>query len=119
MQFVSRRQCLLALSAPLMAPAAAQHGGDLVIGQAVPLSGVLASSGEQIVKGVQLCFEQVGDRLRMELHDDGCGFDPAQPVNRALGLLSMRERAREIGGELSISSAPGYGTQLALSAPLL
>ena len=60
-----------------------------------------------------------GDRLRMELHDDGCGFDPAQPVNRALGLLSMRERAREIGGELSISSAPGYGTQLALSAPLL
>lgn len=59
------------------------------------------------------------DRLRFELHDDGCGFDPDEPGGSALGLLSMSERAREIGAELSIQSAPGHGTRLLLSAPLL
>lgn len=60
-----------------------------------------------------------GDRLRLSLHDDGCGFDPeARDGSSALGLLSMRERAREIGGELHIHSAPGAGTRLTLDAPL-
>ena len=57
-------------------------------------------------------------RLRLALHDDGCGFDPHAPEGSALGLLSMRERAREIGGELHIHSAPGAGTRLLLSVPL-
>lgn len=62
---------------------------------------------------------RVEDRqLRLELHDDGCGFDPAAPGGSALGLLSMSERAREIGGELQIRSAPGQGTRLSLRAPL-
>ena len=59
------------------------------------------------------------DRLRFELRDDGCGFEPAAPGGSALGLLSMSERAREIGGELQIGSAAGQGTTLTLSAPLL
>lgn len=60
-----------------------------------------------------------GDRLRLTLRDDGCGFDPVASGGSALGLLSMSERAREIGGELQIRSAPGQGTQLQLTAPLL
>ncbi|TSD60786.1 PAS domain S-box protein [Variovorax sp. KBS0712] len=60
-----------------------------------------------------------GERLRLALHDDGCGFDPDAPEGSALGLLSMRERAREIGGELHIHAAPDAGTRLALSVPLL
>jgi PAS domain S-box-containing protein len=64
-----------------------------------------------------LCVD--ADSLRFELHDDGLGFDPAAPTGSALGLLSMSERAREIGGELQIDSAPGRGTHLMLSAPLL
>ncbi|HJW12435.1 MAG TPA: PAS domain-containing sensor histidine kinase [Albitalea sp.] len=59
------------------------------------------------------------DCLRFELRDDGCGFDPAAPGGNALGLLSMSERAREIGGELQVVSAPGQGTRLMLTAPLL
>lgn len=66
--------------------------------------------------GVTLRVEDL--QLRLELHDDGCGFDPAAPGGSALGLLSMRERAREIGGELQIRSAPGQGTRLSLRAPL-
>ncbi|HJV59564.1 MAG TPA: PAS domain S-box protein [Albitalea sp.] len=59
------------------------------------------------------------DLLRFELEDDGLGFDPSAPGGAALGLLSMRERAREIGGELRIEAAPGRGTRLVLEAPLL
>ena len=59
------------------------------------------------------------DRLHFELHDDGRGFDPAAPGGSALGLLSMSERAREIGGDLRIQSAPGQGTRLLVGAPLL
>ncbi|GCL65001.1 PAS domain-containing sensor histidine kinase [Pseudaquabacterium pictum] len=61
-------------------------------------------------------------QLRLVLEDDGCGFDPVavaaqQPL--AMGLASMHERARELGGALHLSSAPGAGTRLSLRLPLL
>ena len=59
-----------------------------------------------------------GERFVLKLVDDGVGFD-AEAQSNALGLLSMTERAREIGADLSITSTPGIGTQLVLSAPLL
>jgi signal transduction histidine kinase len=51
--------------------------------------------------------------------DDGVGFDPATPGLRArrLGLTSMEERARALGGTLSIESAPGAGTTVRLEVP--
>jgi PAS domain S-box-containing protein len=55
----------------------------------------------------------------LDLRDDGRGFLPSTLAPGALGLLSMSERAREIGGELAIESAPGRGTRLVLKAPLL
>ena len=59
------------------------------------------------------------DRLRFELRDDGIGFDVDEPANSALGLLSMEERAKEIGAELTILSRPGQGTWLELLVPLV
>lgn len=56
--------------------------------------------------------------LRLELVDDGCGFAPGTQRAGAMGLLSMRERARELGGTLSVSSSPGAGTRLSLSLAL-
>ena len=52
----------------------------------------------------------------VEVTDDGCGFEPAQAELRArhLGLTSMEERARELGGRLEIESRPGRGTTVAL-----
>jgi len=44
-------------------------------------------------------------------------FDAAD--RRSLGLLTMNERARELGGELLIDTAPGSGTRLTLKVPLL
>jgi signal transduction histidine kinase len=57
-----------------------------------------------------------GDGLRLAVTDDGVGFDPGAPELRArsLGLTSMEERAREVGGRLDIDSAPGAGTTVAL-----
>lgn len=50
------------------------------------------------------------DRLRLEVEDDGRGFDPeTQRTAGGLGLTSMRERAEQIGADLEIQSAPGIG----------
>jgi len=49
--------------------------------------------------------------LRMKITDGGKGFDPVR-ASKGLGLASMRERVRMIGGELAIVSAPGRGTTL-------
>jgi signal transduction histidine kinase len=57
---------------------------------------------------------------RIEIDDDGLGFDPGSvPVRaRHLGLLSMEERAGTIGGTLRIDSAPGRGTRVAVEVVL-
>jgi len=57
-------------------------------------------------------------RLLLEVEDDGIGFDPAAPGarSRRLGLTSMEERARRLGGTLEIRSAPGSGTTVRLEA---
>lgn len=60
-----------------------------------------------------------GARLVLDLRDDGIGFDAHDPHQRALGLLSMRERAVEIGAELLIESSPGTGSRVRLSVPLI
>ena len=48
------------------------------------------------------------DGLTVHVTDDGIGFDPADPELRShhLGLTSMEERARELGGRLKLSSSP-------------
>jgi signal transduction histidine kinase len=54
--------------------------------------------------------------LVLTVADDGVGFDPGAPALRArrLGLTSMEERARALGGSLSIDSRPGAGTRVRL-----
>jgi signal transduction histidine kinase len=54
-----------------------------------------------------------------EVSDDGVGFEPARAElrSRHLGLTSMEERARELGGRLEIRSAPGAGTTVRLRVP--
>lgn len=62
------------------------------------------------------------DRLRVEVRDDGVGFDPASvPLDTRthLGIMAMRDRAQSIGGSLHIESRPGGGTLVWTEAPLL
>lgn len=48
---------------------------------------------------------------RLEIKDTGVGFDPTRFSN-GIGLASMRERLRMIGGNVSVISAPGRGTEV-------
>jgi signal transduction histidine kinase len=56
---------------------------------------------------------------RLAVRDDGVGFDPADGLVRAkhLGLTSMEERAREIGADLDVATAPGKGTTVTVALP--
>ncbi len=62
-------------------------------------------------------------KVVLEIRDNGCGFairetSDSLAYSGKLGLVSMQERARRIGGKLSIKSRPGKGTvvRLELSA---
>jgi signal transduction histidine kinase len=60
------------------------------------------------------------DRLIVSVRDEGCGFDLNELHQKeALGILSMRERARLLGGEFEIQSAPGKGTTIEVWIPLV
>jgi signal transduction histidine kinase len=64
-------------------------------------------------------LEGADGRLSLEVSDDGSGFDPGRAELRSkhLGLTSMEERARELGGRLRVESAPGAGTSVRLEVP--
>ncbi|NUQ89948.1 MAG: diguanylate cyclase, partial [Glycomyces artemisiae] len=51
---------------------------------------------------------------RITITDDGLGFDADEAATRGLGLLSMRERAKALGGDLHLATAPGEGTVVTL-----
>jgi hypothetical protein len=53
----------------------------------------------------------------LTIADDGRGFDPAE-ARHGLGLISLDERARLVGGRLTIASQPQRGTTLRIAVPL-
>ena len=57
-------------------------------------------------------------RLCVEVRDDGRGFDPAGVAAGHYGLLGLQERARLLGGECRVQSAPGQGTLLRWCIPV-
>jgi signal transduction histidine kinase len=66
---------------------------------------------------IELRLAADGDTLRLEVVDDGRGFDPGGRYE-GIGLVGMEERALAIGGRLAVSSASGRGTTVALDCPL-
>jgi signal transduction histidine kinase len=55
-------------------------------------------------------------RVLVEVRDDGSGFDPSARHPGHFGLESMHSRAAELGGVLTISSAPRAGTVVRVEA---
>jgi PAS domain S-box-containing protein len=68
---------------------------------------------------VMLRLSQSGANVILEIEDDGNGFNPAAVFPGHLGLQSMRERARRLGGTLEIKSASAWGTSVRVSLPIL
>jgi signal transduction histidine kinase len=60
---------------------------------------------------VDLGLEHDGSGVRLRITDKGRGFDTGAPSG-GFGLISMRERARSVGGECLVSSTPGHGSQV-------
>lgn len=59
------------------------------------------------------------NRIRLVVQDDGHGFDPdSEQAKIGLGIQSMRERLRSIGGSLSIKSSLRHGTSIIAEAPI-
>ncbi len=59
------------------------------------------------------------DEIRLTVSDDGIGFDPGRSQkDGGLGLISMQERLRLIGGRITIDSRPLRGTRIHVSVPL-
>lgn len=68
-------------------------------------------------KRVVLTLRRDGRMLVMTVGDDGTGFNP-RDGNQGNGLINMQQRARSLGGELTLASAPGVGTTVTLRAPI-
>jgi signal transduction histidine kinase/ligand-binding sensor domain-containing protein len=68
---------------------------------------------------VRMQLEYEPDAVVLRVSDDGHGFDPVStPQHQHYGLMSMRERASEIGGVVTIASSAGHGTEITAVVPL-
>ncbi|MFC8721010.1 sensor histidine kinase [Kitasatospora sp. NPDC057198] len=110
--------------APVPMPAAAQSA-LLRIAQ-----GALANTREHARAGhASITLSYLGDQAVLDVADDGRGFTPGRPGrgeraersaagSRGHGLPAMRARLRQLGGTLTIESAPGEGTVVSAAVPL-
>ncbi|MER7948699.1 sensor histidine kinase [Streptomyces sp. NPDC096079] len=83
--------------------------------------GALANVREHAGAGTAaLTLSHLDDQVVLDIADDGRGFDPAERPGgvRGHGLPAMRARVRQLGGALTIESAPGEGTVLTAVIPL-
>ena len=63
-------------------------------------------------------LDEISGSLRLRISDRGAGFDPVlAEATQGLGLLSMDERLRSMGGELFVHSRPGGGTCIEACIP--
>ncbi len=85
---------------------------------------VIQESLQNIMKHSGACDATVElhgspSEIRLRITDEGVGFDPESAARKqGLGLLSMRERVRLVGGTISIESEPLRGTQIKVVVPL-
>jgi PAS domain S-box-containing protein len=68
---------------------------------------------------VTIALSANGKEIRLRIADSGVGFDMQSPkTKKGLGLHSMRERLRLVGGHLMIRSRPEHGTQIDARVPM-
>jgi signal transduction histidine kinase len=59
---------------------------------------------------IEVVLQPANEHIRLEIRDNGRGFDPDSIVNCGLGFVWMDYKARQAGLSLSVESAPGAGT---------
>ena len=68
------------------------------------------------VSNASVTIREFDEIVRVMIEDKGIGFD-LDSQSRGVGLFSMDERTRAVGGELTINSLPGKGTRIILEVP--
>lgn len=63
-------------------------------------------------RNVQIELHETVERVCMTINDDGIGFDTTLDYKGHLGLVSMQERAMQVGAAFMLTSAPGSGTRV-------
>ncbi|MFC5050758.1 sensor histidine kinase [Rubritalea spongiae] len=66
---------------------------------------------------VHIAVSIMDTQLQLTVSDNGCGFDSSVPSS-GWGLSNLKQRAKEMGGEMQLSSQPGKGTTTVLQFPL-
>jgi signal transduction histidine kinase len=64
---------------------------------------------------VHVTVRQGPSQVRVEIRDDGCGFDSR--YTKGMGMLGMEERARHLGGLCHFDSEPGHGARILVLLP--
>jgi signal transduction histidine kinase len=68
---------------------------------------------------VSVVISRLGDRVAFRVTDDGKGFEPARDATgKGLGLSTMHERVRMMGGVFDLWSRPGEGTGISFEVPV-
>jgi PAS domain S-box-containing protein len=74
------------------------------------------------VESARIDLSRTDQWFVLTVSDQGRGFNPevleSYTVSSGFGLLSLRERARYVGGSLSVESAPGMGSRFTLTVPI-
>jgi NarL family two-component system sensor histidine kinase LiaS len=61
---------------------------------------------------VQLTLTLTSETVTLSVADNGQGFDPTRHEHLGVGLLSMQERMKALGGDVQVESTPGKGTRI-------
>jgi len=68
---------------------------------------------------IRVSLDHVDGACHLQVRDNGCGFDPAEPGrDGSFGLIDLTEQTRFLGGDLSVDSSPGRGTVLHIHLPV-
>ncbi len=70
---------------------------------------------------VEISLAYMGDTVTLDIQDDGAGMSENTNGTHAaggFGLIAMRERAEALGGRVTLESAPGEGTTIAVELPV-
>jgi signal transduction histidine kinase len=70
-----------------------------------------------MAKKVRVVLHRGPGKINLLIQDDGKGFDPMKQSHNGMGLLSIKERIRELNGAVSIDSGPERGTTLQIELP--
>jgi signal transduction histidine kinase len=69
-------------------------------------------------KHILINFAVDGDKLRLQVEDDGRGFDTAKKKN-GIGMRNISSRIKSLGGTWTLTSEPTVGTKIVVSVPVI